>query len=103
MTPYSYPGLIDNPSVIHDTIKKVQSLPQFKDVTASEILGKNRKYEIVMARHVFRFLLYCKIRNYLRIAQLTKCDHVTVMHSVSAIEDFRLTNPKLYACILALV
>lgn len=103
MTPYSYPGLINNPSVIHDTIKKVQSLPQFKDVTASEIMGKTRKDEIVLARHVFRFMLYCELRNFYRIGRMTKCNHATIIHSVDVVEDFRATNPKLYACILSLV
>ena len=103
MTPYSYPGLIDNPTIIHDTIKKVQSIPQFKDVTASEIMGKTRKDEIALARHVFRFLLYCELRNFYRIGRMTKTHYSTIMHSVDVVEDFRATNPKLYACILSLV
>jgi chromosomal replication initiation ATPase DnaA len=99
MTPYSYPGLIESPTLLSDAISKVQAIPQFQGVTASQIMGKSREGIIPMARHVFRFFLYCKLKNYKRMARILKVNHTTIIHSVSYVEDLKFTDKKLRALI----
>jgi chromosomal replication initiation ATPase DnaA len=103
MTPYSYPGLIESPTLLSDAISKVQAIPQFQGVTASEIMGKSRIELICNARHVFRFFLYCKLRNYLRMARILNAHHTTIIHSVSYVEDLKITDKKLRALIDELI
>jgi len=103
MTLYSYPGLIESPTLLSDAISKVQAIPQFQNVTASEIMGKSRIELIAKARHVFRFFLYCEIKNYYRMAKILKVNHTTIIHSVSYVEDLKITDKKLRALIDELI
>lgn len=56
-------------------------------IKPDQLCVKDRHIQIVMKRHIFRWVL----RKYLnltmkRIGKITKCDHVTVIHSVDNAE-----------------
>jgi len=66
----------------------IKTVSQFYEISEADILGKNRKQEVVLPRQVVMFLMRDELRNsYPFIGEkLGGRDHTTVMHACSKIE-----------------
>jgi chromosomal replication initiator protein len=67
----------------------IKTVSQFYEISEADILGKNRKQEVVLPRQVVMFLMRDELRNsYPFIGEkLGGRDHTTVMHACSKIEQ----------------
>lgn len=67
----------------------IKTVSQFYEISESDILGKNRKQEVVLPRQIVMFLMRDELRNsYPFIGEkLGGRDHTTVMHACSKIEQ----------------
>lgn len=65
-------------------------------VSKDEMMAKNRKHNIVMGRHCWRFNLWnysdYSLHNITKITQTLGGDHTTVMHSRNIWRDYSETN-----------
>ncbi len=91
---YAYPGLVSesNPIKIIDTVCSTLKLPK------ENVLGTNRKKELVFAREIICFVL----RNGfdLKLKQIGKLlagrDHSTVLHGIKALTVHAQVEPETY-------
>lgn len=67
----------------------IKTVSQFYEISETDILGKNRKQEVVLPRQIVMFLMRDELRNsYPFIGdKLGGRDHTTVMHACSKIEQ----------------
>jgi hypothetical protein len=65
----------------------IETLADAMTVSPTELVGKNRKHEYVIRRHVAMWYLYTHMaRNVVKIARMFSCDHSTVLYSINRVQ-----------------
>lgn len=112
MSPYSIPGIVSATRLkvktytkdeLMDTIRRTVSL--MYNLDEKSVLSKNRKRELVIARHIMRYMARSLTKLSLKeIGQQFPgggpSDHTTVIHSVRTTLDLMDTDPQLKAQVI---
>lgn len=112
MSPYSIPGIVSATRLkvktytkddLMDTIRRTVS--SMYNLDEKSVLLKNRKRELVIARHIMRYMARSLTKLSLKeIGQHFPgggaADHTTVMHSVRTTLDLMDTDPQLKAQVI---
>jgi len=117
INPYLYPGLRISNVVRNEIKRKTKSfrfgltkeeilriIAEENSVNVEDILTRSRKKELVNARHTYSSILKRYYGyTYVRIADIMKKDHTTIIHSVDTFrtryineEDYRHIAHKIY-------
>jgi chromosomal replication initiation ATPase DnaA len=95
MNPYVIPGIL-MPKGTHTMDSIIEAICDHYKITKSRMIGKSRKRELVIARHLFFYFSRTILRKTLFDIGLFAGgrDHTTVLHGCQTISDLIKTDDK---------